>query len=167
MKKAIALIFTLLLTACASYGGKGLESGISTSEDVLQVMGKPAISLRNPDGSQLLFYPHGPAGFVTFMVQIDRKGLMAGKENVLDTKHFGQIRAGMSKDDVLRILGPSQPQWTVYFERRNELVWEWRYCDDSNFASRFDVMFDNTSGKVKTTQSNREYTKDGFLSCSH
>ena len=165
MKSIIAIFFALFIAGCASYNGEGLKPGISTSEDVLQLMGKPAMSLRNADGSMLLAYPHGPSGFVTFMVKINSKGVMTNLENVLNVRHFGLIRAGMSKDDVLRILGPSQPIWTVYFKRRDELVWEWRYCDDSYLATRFDVLFDNTSGKVRSTQSNPEYSGQMRLSC--
>jgi hypothetical protein len=167
MKKIIALTFAILIAGCASYSGQGLEPGVSTGEDVMKVMGKPAMSWSNPDGSQVLAYPRGPAAFDTFMVLIDSKGIMRSKKNVLDMKHFAMIRAGMSKEEVLRILGPSQPQWTVYFKQRDELAWEWRYCDDSNYAVRFDVLFDNTSGKVRSTQSNPEYTKQGRVSCSH
>ncbi|WP_153147074.1 hypothetical protein [Dechloromonas sp. H13] len=156
MKIIIALIFALLMAACASYDGRGLKPGISTGDEVVKLMGEPAMRWREPDGSELLAYPRGPAGFNTFMVRIDSKGTLASIEGVLDMKHFSLIRPDMSQDDVLRILGPSQPQWTVYFERRDELVWEWRYCDDWNEPARFNVLFDNTSGKVRSTQSYTE-----------
>ena len=75
---------------------------------------------------------------------------------------------GMNKEEVLRTLGPSQPQWTVYFDRRDELVWEWRYCDAWNEPARFDVLFDNTSGKVRSTQSYTESMQRRFREvCGH
>jgi hypothetical protein len=52
---------------------------------------------------------------------------------------------------VLRLLGPSQPQWTEYFKARDELVWEWRFCDSWNQVALFDVLFDATTGIVRTT----------------
>ena len=30
-------------------------------------------------------------------------------------------------------------------------MWEWRYCDDWAEPARFSVLFDATSGKVRTT----------------
>jgi hypothetical protein len=90
------------------------------------------------------------------MMTIDGNGLMTSRQAVLNMKHFALIREDMTQDQVLRILGPSVPQWTVYFERRDELVWEWRYCDAWNEPARFDVLFDNTTKKVRSTQSYSE-----------
>ena len=59
----------------------------------------------------------------------------------------------MSGDEVMQILGPSRPDWTDYFERRDELVWGWRYCDDWNQLARFFVMFD-------ATKENRAFDND-------
>ena len=168
MKPLIALIFAFLIAGCASYDGRGLKPGISTGAEVVQLMGEPAMRWRDPDGSEQLAYPRGPAGFTTYMVRIDSKGVMTSLENVLDMKHFARIREGMNKEEVLRTLGPSQPQWTVYFDRRDELVWEWRYCDAWNEPARFDVLFDNTSGKVRSTQSYTESMQRRFREvCGH
>ena len=157
MKKTlVALICALVIAGCASYNGRGLKPGISTVEDVIQLMGQPAMRWQEPGGGELLAYPRGPAGFDTFMVMIDSKGVMSSLQGVLDMRHFALIRQGMTKDEVLRILGPSQPQWTVFFERRDELVWEWRYCDAWNEPARFNVLFDNTTGLVRSTQSYTE-----------
>ena len=45
---------------------------------------------------------------------------------------------------MLCILGPSEPSWTACFKTRDEVVWEWRYCDEWNEAARFDVLFDGS-----------------------
>ncbi len=66
-------------------------------------------------------------------------------------KHFSRLREGLSKDDVLRMLGPSFPGWTLYYQARDELVWEWRWCDDYNEPARFNVFCDGTSGKLRST----------------
>ena len=153
MKTAIVLIFSLLLAGCASYDGYTLKPGSSRADDVIQLMGEPALRYQEADGSQVLFYPRGPAGVVTYMLQIDARGVLASRENVLDTRHFARIRQGMSKDDVLRIIGPPFPGWTQYFAARDELVWEWRWCDDWSEPARFNVLFDGTSGKVRSTAS--------------
>ena len=57
----------------------------------------------------------------------------------------------MSEAEVLRTLGPSHPGWTAYFQRRDELVWEWRYCAELNEAERFTVLFDRTKETVRST----------------
>ena len=156
MKTITALIFALVIAGCASYNGRGLKPGISTVDDVIQLMGPPAMRWQEAGGGEQLAYPLGPAGFDTFMVMIDSKGVMSSLQGVLDMQHFALIRQDMTKDDVLRMLGPSQPQWTVFFERRDELVWEWRYCDAWNEPARFNVLFDNTTGLVRSTQSYTE-----------
>ena len=156
MRTTITLMLALLITGCASYDGRGLKPGVSNLDDVTQLMGEPALRWQEPDGGQLLAYPRGPAGFNTYMVTIGSNGLLASRQAVLNMKHFALIREGMTPEEVLRILGPSVPAWTIYFERRDELVWEWRYCDAWNEPARFNVLFDNTTKKVRTTQSYAE-----------
>jgi len=152
MKPIITLILALLITACASHDGRGLKPGVSNLDEVVQFMGEPAMRWQEPDGGQLLAYPRGPAGFNTFMVTIGPDGRMTSLHGVLNMKTFALIREGMTQEQVLRILGPSVAAWTIYFERRDELVWEWRYCDPWNEPARFNVLFDNTTKKVRTTQ---------------
>ncbi len=152
MKPIITLILALLITACASHDGRGLKPGVSNLDEVVQLMGEPAMRWQEPDGSQRLAYPRGPAGFNTFMVTIGPDGRMISLHGVLNMKTFALIREGMTQEQVLRILGPSVAAWTIYFERRDELVWEWRYCDPWNEPARFNVLFDNTTKKVRTTQ---------------
>jgi len=152
MKPIITLILALLITACASHDGRGLKPGVSNLDEVVQLMGEPAMRWQEQDGGQLLAYPRGPAGFNTFMVTIGPDGRMTSLHGVLNMKTFALIREGMTQEQVLRILGPSVAAWTIYFERRDELVWEWRYCDPWNEPARFNVLFDNTTKKVRTTQ---------------
>ena len=151
MKRWHSLSLLLLLGACASYGGRGLMPGQDRLENVVSVMGQPAMQWQNADGSKQLAYPLGPMGHHTFMVYIEADGTLQKIENVLEPKHFKRIQAGMNQQEVLRILGPSYPGWTDIFERRDELVWEWRYCDDWSVSARFDVLFDNSSGTVRST----------------
>ena len=67
MKSIVALIFALFIAGCASYDGRGFKPGISTTDDVIQLMGQPAMRWQEPGGGELLAYPRGPAGFNTFM----------------------------------------------------------------------------------------------------
>lgn len=172
MKSLFVLIVALLLNGCAAYSGRGLQPQQSTLAEVLQVMGPPAMRWDHPDGSAQLAYPRGPAGVHTFMVSIGADGRLQSIRNVLDNAGFAQIKPGMSKDQVLAVLGPSIPQWTVYFERRDELVWEWRFCDDWNYTSRFDVLFDGTREVVRSTLTMTESQmgvcdRKGSCTCGH
>jgi hypothetical protein len=156
MKLWIACFSVLLLGGCVSYSGQGLKSGQDRMENVLHVMGQPAMRWQNADGSVQLAYPRGPEGFQTYMVSIGTDGRLRQIENVLDEKNLARIQGGMTKDEVLHILGPSYPGWTAYFKTRDELAWEWRYCNAWNEPARFDVLFDNSKATVRSTMSATE-----------
>lgn len=159
-----------LLSGCASYDGRGLQPGVSSADDVVAVMGTPAMQWQEADGRRQLAYPRGPEGLQTYMAFIDAQGRLERIEGVLDTKHFARIEPGKSDQaTILRLLGPSQPQWTMYFERRDELVWEWRICDDWGQVARFDVLFDGMSGIVRASYQRPELRGFGLssLSCGH
>lgn len=151
MKILLSILMALLLGACASYSGHGLQPGMAGYDDVVRVMGQPAMRWQNADGSSQLAYPRGPMGVQTFMAVIGADGKLKNLENVLNTKNFAQIQPGMTKDQVLRLLGPSEPSWTAYYARRDELVWEWRYCNELNQLSRFDVLFDGSKSVVRSS----------------
>jgi hypothetical protein len=157
MGKSIVIAMSLLLAACAGYGGHGLVPGQSPLDEVIAVMGQPAMRWAEADGSIRLAYPRGPMGVHTYMVLIGSNGVLRQIENVMDPQAFARIQSGMSQDQVLRTLGPPEPSWTIYFKARDELVWEWRYCDEWNRLARFDVLFDGTTGIVRSTMSQREY----------
>ena len=141
------------LAGCAAYDGYLLRSGVSGKAEILQAMGVPAQVWPAKGGGEILVYPRGPMGFHTFMMTVDADGRLLGRENALEPRVFAQIQAGMTESDVQRLLGPPVPHWTVYFEARDELVWEWRYCDDWGEPARFNVLFDGTSRRVRSTLS--------------
>ncbi len=153
MKMSLAVVLAVLLAACASYSGRGLIAGQSTAEEVIGVMGPPQMQWTDADGGRRLAYPRGPAGVHTFMVLIGPDGKLRRIENVMTPQAFSRIQAGMSKDQVLRALGPPEPSWTVYFKARDELVWEWRYCNQWGQSARFNVLFDGGSESVRSTMS--------------
>ena len=150
----LALLLGIAASGCAGPGS--LVPGQSSLPDVKQTMGQPALDWRDAEGWAHLAYPTGPMGYQTWMVLIDPAGKVSRVENVLDETHFAAIKRGMTQEQVLRLLGPPYPAWTMYFRARDELAWEWRYCDLWRAASRFDVLFDNTLGTVRSTLSIRE-----------
>jgi hypothetical protein len=149
--RGLVALGALLVSACAGYSGSDLKPGVSTLPEVVASMGEPAMVWKNPDGSEQLAYPRGPAGTQTYMAYLGPDGKLQRIENVLNTANFARIQAGMSKDQVLRILGPSGSQWTQFYPRSNQLAWSWLFCNSWNAQEFFDVMFDGTSGLVRST----------------
>lgn len=150
--RILLLLSLMFLAACASYDGRSLQPGVATLDDVERLMGAPAMRWRDPDGRQQLAFPRGPEGVHTFMAFFGPDGRLERLENVLQMAWFARIVAG--RDDqaaVLRLLGPPTPEWIAYYKGRDELVWEWLFCDEWNLLARFDVLFDGTSGLVRTT----------------
>lgn len=90
------------------------------------------------------------------MVRLDSDGRLRSIENVLDLRHLDLVRPGMSKDDVLRILGPSDEKLAVHFPARDELAWDWRFIEGFDAPMRMIVLFDATTGIVRSTQYQRE-----------
>ena len=157
MMRWTAPLLTLALSACASYGGSGLRPGEARLEDVQGVMGPPAMRWTEADGSVQLAYPRGPAGLHTFMVKLGSDGRLQSIENVLDQAGFARISPGMSKEQVLRVLGPPDYSRTTYFKARDELVWDWHFCASSLNTARFLVLFDASAGTVRSTMALIEF----------
>lgn len=152
LNRRVAPIFAaLLLSACAAYDGRGLRPGVSLSE-IYAVMGAPAMRWQDAGGAQQLSYPRGPLGYHSYMVFLDADGRLLRIENRLDPQYFAKLEPGKTDQaTVLRLLGPPVPQWGAYFKARDELVWEYRFCDDWGESSRFDVLFDGTTGIVRSS----------------
>jgi len=141
MTRSIACIaFALLGAACASYSGRGLQPGVSSEDEVRRTMGAPAMELGNPDGSKQLAYPRGPLGTETFMVRVGRDGLVQGVDQVLRDEVFYRIVPGITKDDVLRLIGP--PSEMMEFPRLQQTAWEYRYQDAWGYTAFLSVMID-------------------------
>lgn len=152
----LALGFAIpFLQGCAA--GPPLTPGLSTVADLQRRLGPPALRWPEPGGGERLAYPTGPMGMQTWMARTDAAGRLLSLDNVLTPAQFARIQVGMNQDDVQRLLGPPYPGWTIHYKARDELVWEWRFCDDWAQAARFDVLFDATHGTVRSTMSTPEY----------
>jgi hypothetical protein len=167
-KHGLVVIGVALLDACTSYSGSNLRPGVSTLPEVVASMGEPAMVWKNPDGSEQLAYPRGPAGTQTFMAYVGPDGKLQRIEGVLDMAHFAKIQAGMNKEEVLRTIGPSGPLWTQTYSSSNTVAWSWLFCDSTSLQSFFDVMFDVTTGLVRSTQQRPNYGGLGIQpTCGH
>lgn len=148
MKRILLVPAALLLGACASYSGRGLVPGQDSFAEVLRTMGTPAMQWQHPDGSKQLSYPRGPASPESFMVRIGADGKLQDIRNVIVPESFARIQPGMSKAEVLQILGP--PAQTVYFAARDELVYDWTYQEMADPA-HFLVLFDASKETVRAS----------------
>ena len=160
----------LVLSSCAGYSGRNLKPGVATQPEVIASMGEPAMRWKDADGREQLAYPRGPEGTQTFMAWIAPDGRLERIEGVLGMAHFARIEPGKSDQAaVLRLLGPSQPQWTQFYSRSNQLAWSWLFCDSWNAQAFFDVMFDATTGIVQGTGQRQNLAGwDGVApGCSH
>ncbi len=113
-----------MLGACDYFAQRELQPGVSTADDVRRLMGKPVMIWEENDGSQVLEYSRGPEGSETWMVDIGPDGRYRGMQDARSSAQLERVRAGMSRDDLRRLLG--KPDQEQSFPARNETVWTWR-----------------------------------------
>ncbi len=141
MKSILCVALALGLTACASYDGHTLRAGASSESEVRGLMGAPAVELPNADGSKVLAYPHGPLGTTTYIARLGKDGTLESVSQALTDDTFNRIRPGLTRDDILRMIGP--PGETMFFARLNEDSWGYRYKDIGGYLAVFSVNFDS------------------------
>src|SRR5467141_5335069 len=121
--RASALTALAFLAAgCANF------SAISPGESALTVearVGPPGTVWKNADGSEVWEYPMGPTGVQTFMIDIGADQTVRAVRQVLREEYFSKVVAGMSRDEVRRLLGRPKEGW--YFPARAEGVWRRRH----------------------------------------
>jgi hypothetical protein len=148
-------LLAALVAGCAGFGPIGLEPGRSRGEDVLRSMGEPVERWNEPDGGALWVYPRGPQGFQTYMLRLDRDGVLRSVQDVMNERGFSRVEIRKSdREAVRRALGP--PLRTTYFPLRKELVWDYRFRDAWGYPAFFHVMFDE-AGIVTGTMQMREF----------
>jgi hypothetical protein len=143
-RAAALLALAVVPAACANFSA--LSPGDS-AQDVEARVGAPGTVWKNADGSEVWEYPLGPTGVQTFMIDIGTDRAVQAVRQVLREETFSKVVAGMSRDEVRRLLGRPKEVW--YFPARDEEVWVWRYLE-VNYRF-FNVLFDRTSGTVRTT----------------
>jgi outer membrane protein assembly factor BamE (lipoprotein component of BamABCDE complex) len=160
MKTWIYLIFVLpcilLMAACdqqgrpvQEFGLDKLATGVSSESDVRLVMGQPDTVWEEENGGRTLEYPKGPMGPRTWMFTIGNDGKLIAYKQVLTEQNFANIKPGISKDEVRRMLG--KPRSIVQFKLKNEEVWDWKYLQSASGTRLFNVHFDIDTGRVTQT----------------
>ena len=126
MKVCHSIITTLLialLSGCAGYSPSrdivGQDrAGLSAS------MGQPERQYE-VDGFTVLHYPRGPAGSHTYFLYLGSDRRVVKWEQVLTEDRFNTIDSGMTKDQVIRVLGTTKI--TKDLARQRGYVWHYRY----------------------------------------
>lgn len=147
IRRLLPSLAALVLAACAAYpyAPTAVHAG-APREDVLRLMGPPTAVYTMPDGRERLEYTRMPFGKQTFMIDLDGAGRVARWENVLDERHFAAIQPGMSREDVLRLIGP--PAFTSNY-RLPEPGVTWNYGFETPLRCVvFQVPFSVATGKV-------------------
>ncbi|WP_025916262.1 outer membrane protein assembly factor BamE [Herminiimonas sp. CN] len=153
IRAILALGSAVLAVACDQQGNfveesglSRLAKGISGESDVRMAMGQPDTVWEEEDGARTLEYPKGPMGHRTWMFAIDKNGKLQDYRQVLTEANFANVRVGMSKEEVRRLLG--RPRTIVQFKLKNEEVWDWRYLKLHSESRFFNVHFDIDSRQV-------------------
>ena len=146
-----AALNLLLLALAASLAGCANFAAVSSGMPAQQVqaqLGTPETVRKNADGSEVWEYPGGPLGRQTYMVTVGSDRAVREAHQVLSEEYFSKVQAGMSRDEVRRLLG--RPGEIMVFRARDEEVWSWRYQQQNPMF--FNVLFDRSAGTVRTTQ---------------
>ena len=138
MKIPVLLTSAILLGACAT--PVSLAPGSSEAE-LRSRMGPPALELAGPDGTRQLAYPTAPFGTQTFMAHLAADGRVIKVEQVLDDVRFQQIQPGMTREELLRYIGP--PFQTGRFPNLRQTAWDYRFKDTWGYVAILSVMLDD------------------------
>jgi hypothetical protein len=156
LPRSAALALALLAAGCANFSA--ISPGDSSRQVEAQV-GAPSTVWKSADGSEVWEYPRGPSGVQTFMVAIGADQRVQRVSQVLSEEYFTKIHAGMSREEVHRLLGRPKEIW--YFSLRDEETWSWRYQEEYVRPMFFNVHFDAPSGTVRTVSRVEEFFPSG------
>ena len=137
-----ALLLSLGLAACASYGPGDLRPGQSETE-MRARLGEPTGRYPRADGASRVEYARGPAGKHTYMIDLDSAGRVQGWTQVLTEQRFDAVAIAAPQSAVREQLGrPSESRvgWRGVGE-----VWSYRF--ESEFCRWFQVWL--VDGRVR------------------
>jgi hypothetical protein len=136
--------FALLAAGCASFDS--ISPG-TPSQEVQARVGAPSSVWKNLDGSEVWEYPQGPLGTQTYMVSFGPEHVVRDIRPVLNEGTFSKLRAGMSREEVRRLLG--RPAGASFSDRTDEEIWYWRYLEWGVRKMELYAQFDRPTGALK------------------
>ncbi len=154
----IAILAMLFVAGCASYAQR--LPPLTTEADAIAVHGQPTRRWDNGDGTTTLEYSTQPYGENTLMVTVDKGGIVLEQHDALSDRNLGNVKRGMTKDEVSRLLGTHRSVQT--FQLSGEEVWDWNiYNEGPGIATLFNVHF--VDGKVVRTSRTYVYPTEGVF----
>jgi SmpA / OmlA family len=116
------LAAAIALAACASPGPADLKPGATAAEIGAQ-MGSPRATYALPNGGKRLEF--AGRGARTYMLDVDAAGRLVDATQVLNEDNFRNIRAGMTREQVLMTLG--QPSDIAPGGRQGGQIWSYHF----------------------------------------
>ena len=126
-----------------------LKPGLTSAQQVRDIMGPPTMQWSADDGTQTWEYPRTPEGIVNYMIVFDAGEVLREVRQVLTEQNFARVGEGMTRDEVRRLLG--QPAGEQFFPRNKETVWDWKTIALANTPAYFNVHFDQHGRVVRTS----------------
>jgi hypothetical protein len=120
---ALWVCVATLVSGCSGYAPNAKIVG-QTKAFVIQTLGQPERE-NLVDGNKQLQFPRGPLGSHTYFVYLDAEERATGWEQVLTEARFNQITPGMTKEQVIDLIGISKI--TNGLARERGYVWHYRY----------------------------------------
>ena len=119
----LGIVVACVLAGCASYAPRKDLVG-QTRDTLVAQMGVPEREYPS-QGLRKLHYPRGPGGSHTYFVYLDDDNRVVRWEQVLTEERFDTVKPGMTKDEVIDLLGV--PTVTNGLARDRGYVWHYRY----------------------------------------
>ncbi|MBS1229112.1 MAG: hypothetical protein H6R17_2389 [Proteobacteria bacterium] len=126
-----------------------LKAGLTSAQQVRDIMGPPTTIWSDDDGTQTWEYPRTPEGIVNYMIVFDAGEVLREVRQVLTEQNFARVCVGMRRDEVRRLLGQAASEQS--FPLNKESVWDWKTIALANTPAYFNVHFDQHGRVVRTS----------------
>ena len=121
-----AAALAAILSACASFDGRGLMPGQSTAQEVEALMGPSHAVRQQPNGERWVYYSREPFGRAIYLARIGPGGVLVAIEQTLTDLNIDRIEKGKwTREEVANLLGP--PSRVTKFPRNGRESWEYFY----------------------------------------
>ena len=119
----LVVVLSLMLASCAGYAPHDQLIG-QDRVTLVAAMGQPERETTTGNFKKLHFV-RSPSGWDTYFVYLDENDRVLRWEQVLTEDSFNSIQPGMTKDQVVQILGATKI--TNGLARNRGSVWHYRY----------------------------------------
>jgi SmpA / OmlA family len=145
---SLALSLSVLAGCAGTLGKPALEPGKSTAQDVAKQMGKPALELKSPDGGKVDYFTTFPFGRVTYAVTLGADGVVRSVDQRLTQDNVHKVRKGMTRQQVLELLGPPREETPNPRTQETILEYPWMTGNGRNRISWVHVGANGTVTEV-------------------